>query len=230
MKTFLIGAAILTAVVPDVLGQTAPRFTIGPVARVERVAVEAGLKSTMPVFGVSTAVRLSKTWGLEGEITRAAGAEFVHSYEGVSQTFADPRAPQEEIERLGVRARWRFGYRAGVGGFAAATAKGAISDRVDLVLRFGLAVRNYTETAAFTILSIPPGIDPSRVASVSYGGDENGASTTQRGGLLIGFDVPVRVTRRLSVSPTLHYVYGGPARIGNKHREMSVGLRGAWGL
>ena len=104
-----------------------------------------------------------------------------------------------------------------------------MNERADLVLRLGLAARNYRETAAVSILSIPPGINPTQVVTVSFG-DGTGLSKTQRGGILFGFDVPLKLTGRLTVSPGLHYVYGGPASIGNKHREISFGVRVAWGM
>ena len=230
MRTLcLVTMLIVGGAASDSLAQTPSRFTVGPVARVERVAVEAGLESTMSVFGATAAVQLSKVWGLEGEVTQANGREFVHGYEGILQTFASPNAPIEEIERLGVKARWRYGYRPGIGGSVAVTARGQVNERVDLVLRVGLATRKYRETATISILSIPPGIDPTQVVTVSFG-DGTGLSKTNRGGLLFGFDVPLTVTGRLTVSPSLHYVYGGPASIGNKHREISFGVRVAWGM
>ncbi len=234
MRTFWLAIVLTAAIVSGATAQTSPRFTVGPVVRGDRVAVERDLNSLMPVFGVSATARLTNTWGLEGEITRAAGSEFVHSYEAVSQHFAPANATAAEMERLGVKARWRYGYRPATGGSIAVTARAGLAGRADLVLRLGFAMRRYTEARHFTVLSIPPGIDPSRVTTVSFGdgtaASNDGYFKVQRGGLLVGVGVPVTLTRRLAVSADVQYVYGGPASFTYKHNEVSLGLRARWGL
>ena len=46
----------------------------------------------------------------------------------------------------------------------------------------------------------------------------------------MGIEAPIRIVQGLTLAPELRYVYGGPAQIGNKHRELSVGVRAAWGF
>jgi hypothetical protein len=78
------------------------------------------------------------------------------------------------------------------------------------------------------------GIDPARLATFSVGdgtsSSPNQRLNTQRGGLLMGVAVPIKITARLTVAPDVRFAYGGPARIGEKHRERSLGVRAGWGF
>lgn len=227
MRTLWVTIALVLGSVPFAFGQPSPRFDVGPVVRFDRVMVESGLKTVMPVIGLVGSVRFSKIWGMEGEITRASG-DFSRSYEGWFVSYAPANSTRAEVERLAPTARRTMGYVPGVGGSVAVTARGGSTGRADVVLRLGVAFRNYTETSDFTILTMPEGIDPARVAASGVFTNERHDRT--RGGLLIGFEVPIRVARQLTVSPDVRYVYGGPARIGEKHRELSIGVRTAWGF
>ena len=189
--------------------------------------VESGLKTVMPVIGLVGSARFSKTWGMEGEITQASGG-FSRSYEGWFVSYAPPNSTRAEIERLAPTARRTLGYVPGLGGSVAVTARGGSTGRADVVFRLGLAFRNYTETSDYTILTIPEGIDPARIAASSVFTDQR--VDRSRGGLLFGLEVPIRLVRQLTVSPDVRYVYGGPARIGEKHRELSLGVRAGWGF
>jgi hypothetical protein len=231
VRHLCIISALVLGRVAAASAQTPPRFDIGPVVRIDRVMVEAGVTSTMPLFGAAGSARLAKGWALEGEITQAHGSEFSRTYDGTFVSFAAPNSSRAEIERLAVRARWRSGYRPGLGGSLAAAARAGLTGRADLVLRFGAAVRRYAESRDFTILSIPEGIDPRRVPTLSYGSaGSNAAFNHVRGGLLVGIEVPIRLGPRVNVSPDVRYVYGGPARLRNKHRELSLGVRAGWGF
>jgi hypothetical protein len=232
MSNRWLGLFLMVAAVPTVAAaQTPARFEVGPVVRTDKVSVD-GVSRSMPVLGVAATARLSKTWGLEGEFTRADGGEFEHSYEGISETFAPEGAPFAELERLGVHARWRHAYRPGFGGSVAVTARGRVTSRADVLVRLGLASRAYTETLEYIVLSIPEGIDPSRLSSVSFGNGERSSNpyttTTQRGGLLMGAELPIRIAARLTVAPDVRYVFGGGPRKNDPHREASIGLRVGW--
>ncbi len=227
MRTFWVTTALVLGSVPVAFAQPSPRFDVGPVVRADRVMVESGLTTVMPVIGLVGSVRFSKTWGMEGEITQASGS-FSRSYEGWFVSYAPPNSTRAEIERLAPTARRTLGYVPGVGGSVAVTARGGSTGRADVVFRLGLAFRNYTETSDHTILTIPEEIDPARVAA--SGVFTNQRVDRSRGGLLFGLEVPIRLVRQLTVSPDVRYVYGGPARIGEKHRELSLGVRAGWGF
>jgi len=213
--------------------QLLPRFDIGPVVRADKVTVQGEVSRTMPVFGVAGSIRLSKTWGVEGEVTQAGGAEFARSREAIFETFAPEGASIAEIERLGVLGRERMTYRAGLGWSAGVTATTGTTGRANMVFRLGLSSRTYAATWEHTTLRIPEGIDPSRLAGFAFG-NGNGASNpwhgnVQRGGVLMGIDVPIRITQRLSLAPLVRYVYGsGPDAPDDAHRELSIGVRSGW--
>ena len=70
----LLGAATAAAQPPS-------RFTLGPVARLDRVSIDGHTTGTTPVAGVAASVRVSKAIAVEGELTGAA-QDIARSYEG----------------------------------------------------------------------------------------------------------------------------------------------------
>jgi hypothetical protein len=203
--------------------QPRPRVEIGAVARTDRVMVEAGGSGSTAVGGAVVKVALTKTYGLEAEITKAANT--IHrGNEGPTISYAPPGSSRAEIERLSAVVRHDHYYRPGIGTAFAFTARTTVSPRVGLVGRVGASMRRYEREEDNTILSVPPGIDPALPARQL----PDTRTTQGRGGLLFGADVPVTISSRLTVSPELRYVWGGPARIGNKHREFGLGATVAW--
>lgn len=224
MRLMLLTTSIVLGFVTGAFGQPVARFELGPVVRFDKVFIEGGASGGMRVAGVATRVMISRTYGVEAELTQASN-RVARSYEGRFISYAQgPNASREEIERLAPVVRRALGYAPGTGGSAAFVARSDPSQRVSLAARAGLSARKYVETSAFTILSIPDGVDPGRVARDF----QDSSSHRTRGGLLLGLDASVAVTNHLSVAPELRFVYGGPARIGNKHRELGLGVRGAW--
>jgi hypothetical protein len=95
----------------------------------------------------------------------------------------------------------------GFGWSSALVAGGAIAPRVSLFGRVGLAGRSYSETVT------PLSVDPEYVRE------------RRLGGLLLGVDVPVALTDRLSVAPEFRFVHG---LILSDYREFGVGVRVGW--
>jgi hypothetical protein len=233
MRTLCVTAALIVGFVPIASAQTASRFEVAPVVRADRVALKGRLHTIMPVFGAVVSARLWKTWGVEGEISKAQGREFGSSYEGILQSFAPSGATRDEYNRLGVLYRVSEGYIPGIGGSLAAIARCGCKGRADVEFRLGLALRNYGETFDYTVLRIPSGIDPARVGGIGRSDGTGPALThgrvnTVRGGFLIGMDVPVKITKRVTVTPDLRYVYSGPEKQEDGHREASFGIRAGW--
>jgi hypothetical protein len=224
MRLILLTTALLLGAVQTALAQEASRFELGPLWRHDTVFVEGGASGGTVVAGVVTRFSISRSYGLEGDLTWAAN-RFERSYEGRFISYADgPNATRDEIERLAPVARRSLGYQPGVGWSAAFVARGNITTRVGVAARAGLSARRYLETSQYTILSIPEGVDPIRVARDF----ENSSRKRTRGGLLFGFDVSLAVTDHLRLVPDIRFVYGGPARLGNKHRELGLGARAVW--
>lgn len=224
MRPIVLTVLFITGFVTAASAQPAPRFAFGPVVRLDHVFVEGGASGGTAVAGVVTSFRISRTFGVEAELTSASN-RIDRSYEGWFISYAEgPNLTREEIERLAPVARRSLGYAPGVGWSGALVARGDVSPRVSLAARAGLSARRYVETSAYTILSVPEGVDPGRVSRDF----RDSSQSRTRGGLLVGVDASVAVTDHLSVAPELRFVYGGPARIGNKHRELGLGARGVW--
>jgi hypothetical protein len=225
MRTLWMSMLLAAGVSAVASAQQVSRFDVGPVARVDRVFIEGGAGGPTTVAGLTASVRIWKALGVEGEWTWASH-RIERSYEGWFVSFAGPNATREEIERLAPTARRTLGYVPGAGGAAALVVRDPSNVRVRLGARLGVAGRSYTETSDFTILTIPEGIDPALVARHF----QNSSNSRIRGGLLFGADALVALTGHLSIVPEVRFVYGGPARIGNKHREAGFGVRGIWGF
>lgn len=224
MKVLLPLLAAILGLAPAAAAQPRSRLEIAPVVRADRVFIEGDLTGVTSVVGVAGTWRFSKALGVEGEITRAFN-RMERSYEGWFISYVeDPNATREEIEALAPIARRTLGYEPGIGLAAAFVARGELSPRVTIAGRAGVAPRWYLETSDYTVLSIPPGADPERVARDF----QDSSRTRTRGGFLLGVDVSVAVTDRFTVAPEFRFVYSGPARIGDKHRELGLGVRGGW--
>lgn len=224
MRLILGTMAIALGTAAAAAGQPASRFTVGPVLRLDRVFTEGDATGSTPVGGVLAAFGISKTYGVEGELTWASRA-IERSYEGWFISYVQtPNPTREEIERAAPTARRSLKYSPGMGWSMAFVARGEVSPRVSLAARAGAAARRYLQTSDYTILTIPEGVDPARVARDF----QSSSSHKLRGGLLLGVDVPIAVSRHFAVAPEFRFVYGGPARVGDKYRELSLGVRGAW--
>lgn len=214
MTAKYVGALMITLCAVEAAAQPAPRFEAGPLVRVDRVRVEGDLVEPMVTAGASGAVRLLESLWVEGEITRAFGV-MERSYSGTFVSF-DGLAPT---------ARRDLRYAPGWGGGGAVMWRGALSPRVDMGFKVGLAGRRYVESSTYTLLSLPEGLDEARVKAALV--DER--RTRSRGGVWFGVDLPIRVTSRVRVIPDGRFVLG-PRQVGNAHREWSVGVRAMWGL
>ena len=97
MRLILLTTFLLLGFVTAAPGQPAPRVEIGPVMRLDRVSVEGGAHGRIPIAGLGAGVRLSKTYGVEAELTQAwNGIE--RRYEGWFISYAEgPNATREEI-------------------------------------------------------------------------------------------------------------------------------------
>jgi hypothetical protein len=213
----LVGAATAAA-------QSPSRFTLGPVARLDRVSLDGHTKGTTPVAGVAASVRVSKAIAVEGELTGAT-RDIARSYEGWFISYAQgPNVSREEAERLAPTARRRLDYEPGLGGAGMIVARAATSARVSVAGRLGASARRYNERSSYLVLTIPEGVDPARVARDF----EPQAVRTVRGGLLAGVDVDIALTGRFTLAPQMRFVYSGPAGVGNEHRELGLGITGRW--
>ena len=226
MRTPLLTALLVLGPVAAASAQSSSRFEVGPVMRLEKVYVEGDGSGHATVAGLAATFKVSKSYGVEFEVTGASG-RIERSYEGTFVSYyAGTEPSRENFERFAPIARRTLGYTPGLGWAAAFVARGDLNPRVSLAARIGLSGRRYHETSDMTLLSIPAGVDPQRVASDSNFDDSSFDRT--RGGLLFGLDSLIALTDHLSIVPEVRFVYGGPAQIGNKHREAGFGARAVW--
>ncbi len=226
LMRFLSVATVIVISAAVAAAQSKSKFELGAVVRSEHVSIEGGAGGNIPVAGISAKILFTRTLGLYVDLTKASG-QIERSYEGQFISFATgPNATREEIERLAPIARRSLTYIPGVGVSLALTAQGEVSSRVSLALLVGFAIRDYRQTTTHEILYIPEEVDPALVAGSGVFADTS--RRKRRGGLLFGLEVPIILTRHVSVSPEIRYVYGGPAKIGNKHREFAAGANIRW--
>lgn len=199
------------------------RFESAGVTRSERVVFDDDLKGRVTATGGAVGVLFSKHYGIEGEFTHAVG-QLNRSYEGNFTSYAEPGATREEIERMAVRARRSMKKTPGIGGSVAFTARANAGRRADVVLRVGAMFRQYVETETTTVLSVPEGIEFERAASAF----RDSRRTRTRGGLLFGLDIPIHISRHLTLGPDVRFVWGGPAQFDSRYSDASVGARATW--
>ena len=81
MRLFAVITWLALWPVAAAYGQSASRFELGPVARLDVVLLEGGASGGAGVAGVVASYRLWNTYGVEAEI-RGASNEVERSYEG----------------------------------------------------------------------------------------------------------------------------------------------------
>lgn len=220
----IVVALLLTMCAVEASARQAPRFEVGAIVRADRVQVNGNVAGSMPTAGVGMSLRLLKSVSIEAEVTRAEGP-LASSYSGRFQSWAPPGSSREEIERLAPTARRDRRYIPGWGGGAALVLRSAVSPRVDMGFKLGLAGRRYVETSTFTVLTIPAELDEAKVRASFI--DER--YTDSRAGMLFGIDLPIRVTPRLRVIPEVRMVLR-PSVFGRAYNELNLGVRGAFGF
>ena len=215
--SFVLGAAGVC------LGQPASRLEVGPVVRLDKVRIDGGASGGTRVSGMFARAMISKSYGVEVEVTQASN-RIERSYQGWFISYnQDPNATREEIERLAPVLRRTLGYSPGTGFAVAFVGRSDPSRRLSVAGRAGVSSRSYVETSTYKILSMPDGIDPARVAQNL----PDSSSRRNHGGLVFGLDLSVALTKHLSVVPDVRFVWGGPARVSKGYGEVGAGIRGA---
>lgn len=224
MRGTLLITSLLVFGAATAAAQSPSRFTLGPVARLDRVSLDGHTTGTTPVAGVAASVRVSRAIAVAGELTGAM-QDIRRSYEGWFISYAQgPIVSREEAERLAPTARRTLDYEPGAGAAGMIVARAAAMRRVSIAGRVGASMRRYTERSSYLVLTIPEGVDPARVARDF----QPQAVRTVRGGLLVGVDAEIALSGRFAVAPRMQFVYSGPAGFGSEHRELGLGFTGHW--
>lgn len=221
-RILVLGVVCLASIAPA-SAQVSERFEVAAIARTDRVSFEADQHAVLPVAGASVAYRFWRDTRIEWEVTAASG-ESRRSYEGDFVSYAAPGASREEIQRMSIVARRTMINRPGLGMAAAVAVETRQAGRVNVGLRAGVSVRQYSYVDDITILRVPEGVTIEKAEATL----PDGSGRRARSGILLGLSVPVRVVGRLYVTPEVRWVWGGPARIGNNYDEATFGARVGW--
>jgi hypothetical protein len=219
----VLTVVVVLALANRAAAQSDARFELGPVVRVDGLYFEGGTTGTIVSGGAAASLRITNRLAVEGDVTQSTG-RVERSYEGWFVSYVTTRNPtREEIERFAPTARRTLGYEAGTGWSVLLVVRDAFKSRVPVNVRVGGTGRVYRQTSDYVVLTVPEGIDPARVARDF----QSSSGERVRGGLLMGAEVPLRLTRRFRLVPGGHVVWGGPAQVGNTYREAGFTLRGA---
>jgi hypothetical protein len=218
----LAGAAL--GVLPAAAGaQTGGRFYAGAAMGSINVSADE-VDGTSSAAGGIFGFRALPWLDVEAEISRPANS-FTRSYGGsdeLSMSFAPPGATREELERAGI---WlRYDRRRDISVTLSAAAILRPSSRGRFVPGLVVGVTNHTvrNRTDYTPVRIGPDVDPSNRHARPY--TESG--TRNVGGLTVGGNVVVTITRHLGVVPDLRYDYGS---IGDeKERSLRSSVRVVW--
>jgi hypothetical protein len=165
---------------------------------------------------------VTDVFSVEAELTSSAN-RVERSYQGTFTSYPPPGTPPtvENFERYAPVARRTLGYDPGAGFTVALVARRKASQRISVTGRVGASATRYVETSSYVVLAIPEGVDPARVVRDF----QSSSHPRTRGGLLLGIDVAIAITPRFTIGPDVRFVWGGPAQVGNKHRELAGGAR-----
>jgi hypothetical protein len=211
------GALVLLMVVSlplEAFGQSSRRFYLGGLAGSHRESADFA-NGTAATAGVAGGVWLTRTLGVEAEVSRPTGS-FIHEYEGFSSSFAGPGSTREEIERLAVYSR--FTHQRTVQWLVSAGVVHAVEfhPRWSSRLFAGVTNRRVEERSVFSPLRYPPDVDPERLATVRVTDDR---FRINLGALTLGGGVAFAITENVSAAPDLRFDYGS---VGD---EINNGLR-----
>lgn len=216
-------AAVALGAAPAAGQTTTPRFYVGG-----STAADIGSRGPIPGGAVPSAgalfgVRITEAWSLEVEVEhgfRTTG----RTSESLWISFAPRDSTREEIERLGVRARFDRTQKAGPGWSALAMWRSRDPARLNAGLFFGVSSRAYDSRVVRTPTSIPtdPGISPTHPGLQP----SDTTRTMVGGGLTGGFTILAQVTPALTLAPEFRYTHGlmtdGPYRV------FRTGVRVMW--
>jgi hypothetical protein len=201
-----------------------PRAYVAATVGAIRLTADAVNGSTVAAGGAA-GFSIRPWLDVEGELVAPAGA-FTRSYgdtDTLSVSYASAGSSQAEIERLGV---WlRYDHRRDITASASAVAifHTPIEDsRITPGLIVGLTWQRARHRTDYTPLRIGSGLDPTdRRALPSHE-----VSTRTLGGLTVGVNLAVTVTRQLAIVPDLRYDYGS---IGDEiNNTLRSSVRAVW--
>ena len=96
MRPAVLTALLLLGFVTGASSQTAGRFEIGPVVRLDRYFIEGDVTGRSPVAGAVGSFKLSNTFSVETEVTQAS-SRFERSREGWFVSYVTTPNPTRPV-------------------------------------------------------------------------------------------------------------------------------------
>lgn len=191
-------------------------------------AIEIGSRGpisggVVPVAGGLFGVQLTGGWAIEVEVDRGFRTT-ERTYESVFTSYAPLNSSRDEIERLGVRARFDRTQTAGPGFGVVALWRSREAGRLNAAFFGGVAMRSFESRTVRTPISAPPELhlppDHPHLQREDTSRDIDGGGVT--GGLM----VLVAITPAVSVAPVLRYTFG--LITDEPYRIFRAGVRTTW--
>jgi hypothetical protein len=218
-------AALVLSAAP-LLGQSStPRFYFGA-----STAADAGSRGPIPGGAVPSAgglvgIRITDAWSVEVELDRGFRTT-ERTAEAIWISYAPANSTRQEIERLGIRARFDRTQRAGAGFAVNVLWRSREAGRVNVGLFGGITARAFDSRVVRTTLFVPPeaSLPPEHPDLQSSDETRNMTGGGYGGGLLI----LIAVTPTLTVAPELRYTHG--LITDDPYRVFRAGVRVMWGF
>ena len=223
ISVVLCAATILPA---PLAAQTPPsRFYLGA-----STAADAGSRGQIPGGAVPSAgglvgFRSTDAWSVELEIDRGFRTTS-RSAEAVWVSFAPPNSSREEIERLGLRARFDRTQKAGVGFAANVLWRSREPGRINVGFFGGITARAFDSRVVRTPTFIPPEV--ALPANHSYLQVSDETRNMTGGGYGGGLMILIQLTPGITVAPEFRYTHG--IITDDPYRVFRGGVRIMWGF
>jgi hypothetical protein len=223
MRQIVAVAAALILTTAPLAAQTPSRFYFGASTGAEGGARGPIWDGTVPSAGALVGVRVSDAWSVEVELDRGFWTTNRTS-EAVWLSFAPPNSTYEEIQRLGIRARFERTQKAGPGFGAHLMWRSRDAGRVNVGLFAGVSARAFNSRVIRTTVFVPPELNLSPDRQDLQRSDETRDMTG--GGPTAGLVIFVRVMPGLTVAPELRCAAG--IITDDPYRVFRGGVRMLW--
>jgi opacity protein-like surface antigen len=218
-RAMWLAAALLAAAPINVAAQSGPGLYLGASLGTH---VEKGdrLTGNAPAVAVVGGVRLSPNWGVEMEVARPTRA-FVRERVCRCVSFASTR---EDFDRFAITEQIRSERDVLSSISVGVVYEPGVSVRWSPRVFMGVTNHRVRESESYTVLDMPPGVDPERVAAMR----PSSPTPFMRniGGLAFGAGAVYRLTPHLSLGGDVRYDYGS---IGDEINNVwRPSLRSTW--
>jgi hypothetical protein len=172
-------------------------------------------------------IRLTGAWSVEFEADRGFSTFERNDPPSRWVSFAPPGSPSQEIERLGVHARFTRIHTARDGYSVHGVWKTREPGRVNAAVYGGVSFRNFDNRVIRTITRVPD--DPAIPLDHPDVRDGDETRTITGGGLTGGVMVPVTLTGSVTVAPEFRFTLG-KITDESTYKIFAAAVRFMWGL